>query len=85
MAAILPSTACVPPQIVAHRGASADAPENPLAAFRLAWKQGADVIEGDFYLTKDHRIVCIHDGDTQRVAGKHLVVAESTLKRCQFN
>ena len=37
-------------EIVAHRGASFDAPENTIAAFKLAWLQGADGIEGDFYL-----------------------------------
>lgn len=55
--------------IVAHRGASYDAPENTLAAFRLAWAQGADAIEGDFHLTQDGRIACIHDADTKRVTG----------------
>lgn len=68
-------------EIVAHRGASFDAPENTLSAFRLAWQQKADVIEGDFYLTKDKHIVCIHDKTTKRVAPKQtaLSVAESTL------
>jgi len=65
--------------IVAHRGASRDAPENTLAAFKLAWEQGADAIEGDFHLTKDNRIVCIHDSTTKRTAGENLVVAKSTL------
>ncbi|MCA8994601.1 MAG: hypothetical protein KDA88_21665 [Planctomycetaceae bacterium] len=67
--------------IVAHRGASYDAPENTLPAFKLAWEKGADAIEGDFYLTKDQQIVCIHDKDTKRT-GKNqpvLTVAESTL------
>ena len=61
-----------PPLLIAHRGASHEAPENTLAAFRLAWEQGADGIEGDFYLSKDGRIVCIHDKDTKRTAGKNL-------------
>ena len=64
---------------VAHRGASADAPENTIAAFTSAWQQGADVIEGDFQLTSDGQIVCIHDADTLRVSGTRLVVKESTL------
>jgi glycerophosphoryl diester phosphodiesterase len=67
------------PLIVAHRGASYDAPENTLAAFRLAWEQGADGIEGDFYLSSDGRIVCIHDKDTQRVSGVKHVIAETPL------
>lgn len=65
--------------IVAHRGASQDAPENTIAAFRLAWEQGADAIEGDFHLTKDGQIVCFHDGDTERVSNTNLVVRESSL------
>jgi glycerophosphoryl diester phosphodiesterase len=67
------------PLIVAHRGASRDAPGNTLPAFQLAWKQGADAIEGDFHLSKDGEIVCFHDADTKRVAGTQLVVRQSTL------
>ncbi|MGI9473580.1 MAG: glycerophosphodiester phosphodiesterase [Rubripirellula sp.] len=65
--------------IVAHRGASHDAPENTVAAFKLAWEQGSDGIEGDFYLTSDDQIVCIHDRDTERTAGSKRVVEDSTL------
>ncbi len=74
------SLTCLQAQvIVGHRGASFDAPENTIAAFKLAWEQQADGIEGDFYITKDKQVVCIHDADTKRTAGKKLVVAESTL------
>ena len=65
--------------IVGHRGASFDAPENTLSAFKLAWEQNADGIEGDFYVTKDQQVVCIHDADTKRTSSKKLVVAQSTL------
>ena len=65
--------------IVAHRGASHDAPENTLAAFQLAWKQKADGIEGDFYLTCDGHVVCIHDDTTERTAGVNLKISDSTL------
>ncbi len=65
--------------IVAHRGASHDAPENTLAAFRLAWEQGADGIEADFYRTRDGQIVCIHDADTERTTGVRRRVESSTL------
>lgn len=62
------------PFLVAHRGASGEAPENTLPAFKLAWEQGADAIEGDFHLTADGRIICLHDGDTGKTCGvKHLV------------
>lgn len=67
------------PLIVAHRGASYDAPENTLAAFKLAWKQGADAIEGDFFLSQDGHLVCIHDKDTERFTGKKLVVNKTPL------
>lgn len=72
---------CSAQDIIAHRGASHDAPENTLAAFRLAWEQQADGIEGDFHLTRDRQIVCIHDATTERVApdSAPLKVAESTL------
>jgi glycerophosphoryl diester phosphodiesterase len=67
------------PLLIAHRGASREAPENTLAAFRQAWQEGADGIEADFRLTRDGRIVCLHDDTTKRTAGVDLAVAESTL------
>jgi glycerophosphoryl diester phosphodiesterase len=63
--------------IIAHRGASADAPENTLPAFNLAWDMGADGIEGDFRLTADGQVVCIHDATTERLAEINLPI-EST-------
>ncbi|GAB5439675.1 MAG: glycerophosphodiester phosphodiesterase [Fuerstiella sp.] len=71
--------------IIAHRGASHDAPENTLAAFRLAWEKGADGIEADFYLTKDGQIACIHDKTTKRLAPGQpvMTVAKSTLAELQ--
>ncbi|WP_245869741.1 glycerophosphodiester phosphodiesterase [Actinomadura meyerae] len=52
-----------PPQVVdvAHRGASAYAPENTLAAFMLAKAQNADMFELDVQETKDHELVIVHD------------------------
>lgn len=67
------------PLIVAHRGASAEAPENTIPAFELAWEQGADAIEGDFHLTKDGHIVCVHDDNTKKVAGKDVRVRDTRL------
>lgn len=68
--------------IVAHRGASFVAPENTLASFQEAWQQDADVVEGDFYLTKDGAIVCIHDKNTERTSGgtAKLKIEDSTLE-----
>ena len=68
------------PLIVAHRGASRAAPENTIPAFNLAWERGADAIEGDFRMTSDGHIVCIHDKNTDRVAASNLVVARSSLE-----
>lgn len=66
--------------IIGHRGASFDAPENTVSAMRLAWEQGADGAEFDVYLTKDGRIVACHDKDMKRTAGSPHVIAESTLE-----
>ncbi len=57
-------------QIVAHRGASYDAPENTLAAHRLALVQGADRVETDVHLTGDGKLIVIHDLTTERTAGR---------------
>lgn len=65
-------------RIIAHRGASGSAPENTHAAIKRAWELGADGVEVDVHLTKDGVPVVIHDPDTKRVAGKKLVVAQST-------
>jgi glycerophosphoryl diester phosphodiesterase len=48
-------------KLVAHRGASAYAPEHTLAAYTLAMTQGADFVEQDLAVTKDGVLVCIHD------------------------
>ena len=53
-------------EIIAHRGASHDAPENTLAAIRLAWQQEADAVEVDVQLSKDGKLVVIHDDNTKR-------------------
>jgi glycerophosphoryl diester phosphodiesterase len=66
-------------RIVAHRGASYYAPENTEAAFKLAWEQQADAIEGDFYLTADGHIVCFHDRTSKRTAGVDLGIEDATL------
>jgi glycerophosphoryl diester phosphodiesterase len=54
------------PIIMAHRGASAVAPENTLAAFTTAVKLGADAIEMDVKLTSDKEVVVIHDRSVNR-------------------
>lgn len=66
--------------IIAHRGASGDCPENTLSAFQEAWLQGADAIEGDFRMTADGEIVCLHDADLRRTGGVGLEVVRATLE-----
>lgn len=63
---------------IAHRGASYDAPENTVAAARLAWETGADAVEIDVYLASDNRVVVIHDKDTQRTCGGKNFVIKTT-------
>jgi glycerophosphoryl diester phosphodiesterase len=70
---------------IAHRGASFLAPENTVAAAKLAWELGADAVEVDIHLSKDNRIMVIHDKDTKRTCSgkKNLTIADapSTLLR----
>jgi len=47
--------------LIAHRGASAYAPEHTIEAYRLALEQGADFVEQDLQVTKDGALVCLHD------------------------
>lgn len=70
-----------PVAIIAHRGASYEAPENTLPAVRLGWERGADAVEVDIHQTRDGRIVAIHDRSTARVTGRAGLVAETTLER----
>jgi len=72
------------PFIVAHRGASRDAPENTLPAFELAWQQGADAIEGDFHLTRDGEIVCIHNETIRQSVHTKKVVKDSDLNELKL-
>jgi len=67
------------PVIFAHRGASAHAPENTLAAFELALEQGTDAIELDAKLSADGHVVVIHDATVDRTTGAHGHVKDMSL------
>ncbi|HSL45587.1 MAG TPA: glycerophosphodiester phosphodiesterase family protein [Anaerolineales bacterium] len=67
------------PIIFAHRGASAHAPENTLAAFELALAQNADAIELDVKLSADGHVVVIHDPTVDRTTGSHGRVKDLSL------
>ena len=56
-------------EIIAHRGASFDAPENTLESVNLAWVKQADAVEVDVYLSKDGQIVAFHDSNTKKITG----------------
>ncbi len=66
------------PLIIAHRGASVDAPENTLAAFRLAIAQGADGLECDLRMSADGVIVISHDDSLTRTHEHPVCIAEAT-------
>jgi glycerophosphoryl diester phosphodiesterase len=65
-------------RILGHRGASSDAPENTLAAFRLAMEQGADGVELDARLCRSGEVVVFHDERLERLTGATGRVADSS-------
>ncbi len=67
--------------VFGHRGASADAPENSLSAFREAMRQGADGVELDVRLCGSGEVVVSHDATLERVAGEPIEIARSSLSR----
>lgn len=78
LAAPFPASAT---EIIAHRGASHDAPENTLPAVLLGWERGADSVEVDIHHSRDGRIVAIHDKDTKRVTGHAGLVASMSFSQ----
>ncbi|MFD7652423.1 glycerophosphodiester phosphodiesterase family protein [Actinosynnema sp. NPDC059797] len=77
----------MPPEIVAHRGASARRPEHTLAAYELALDEGADGLECDVRLTRDGHLVCVHDPVIDRTSdgtGRVSTMALADLRRRDF-
>lgn len=75
--------------LIAHRGASAYAPEHTLAAYRLAIEQGADYVEQDLAVTRDGVLICLHDDALERTTnveeifpGRGVVDPASAQRRC---
>ena len=68
-------------RVIAHRGASASAPENTILAFRAALEDGADGVELDARLTADNRVVVMHDDDVSRVTDGVGRVSEMSFER----
>jgi len=69
------------PLVLAHRGASASAPENTLAAFNLAFEMGADGLELDVTLSQDGVPIVIHDDTVDRTTNGKGAVKELTLEQ----
>jgi glycerophosphoryl diester phosphodiesterase len=67
------------PWLIAHRGGSALAPENTLAAFEQAARLGADCVETDVRRTRDGAVVIFHDDDTARLTGAPGTIEARTL------
>jgi glycerophosphoryl diester phosphodiesterase len=75
------------PEVVAHRGAAAGAPEHTLAAYRHAAAVGADAVECDVRLTRDGVLVCVHDRRVHRTSNGRGVVSAlhlAELEQFQF-
>ena len=71
------------PLVIAHRGASAYAPENTIEAFALGLEMGAEALEMDVRLTSDGHVVVHHDPTAARMAGDARAVAAMTLAEVQ--
>ncbi|MCX2731209.1 glycerophosphodiester phosphodiesterase family protein [Saccharopolyspora sp. NFXS83] len=67
------------PEVVAHRGASAERAEHTLGAYQVALDQGADALECDVRVTRDGHLVCVHDRRVDRTSTGRGVVSELTL------
>src|SRR5262245_25992365 len=68
------------PTLIAHRGASWDAPEHTLVAYELAIKQGADFVEPDLQMTKDGVLVCLHDTSLERTTDVAMVYPDRSVE-----
>ncbi len=69
--------------LVAHRGESAEFPENTLVAFGEGWRRGAYAVELDVHRTKDGVWLCMHDDNFKRTGGKEVKVSELTFDETQ--
>ncbi|OJJ22225.1 hypothetical protein BKI52_08050 [marine bacterium AO1-C] len=69
--------------MIAHRGASGQAPENTLAAVKLAMDQKADMIEIDVFLTKDGHLVVLHDETVDRTTNGQGLIEAMTLEEAR--
>ena len=72
-----------PPWIIGHRGACGEAPENTIESFLLAIGQGAVMIELDLQLTRDGRLIALHDWDLLRTSGDDVIGENASAAEIQ--
>ena len=70
-------------EVVAHRGATAEAPEHTLAAYRQAAAVGADAVECDVRMTRDGVLVCVHDRQIRRTSNGRGIVSALHLEELE--
>ncbi len=68
------------PFLMAHRGNRALYPENTLASFQCAVRDGADILETDVHISADGEFICIHDATVDRTTDGSGTIADMTLK-----
>src|SRR5262245_66301066 len=68
------------PTLIAHRGASGEAPEHTLEAYELALKNGADFVEPDLQMTKDGVLVCLQDKTLERTSNVEKVFTDRAVE-----
>jgi glycerophosphoryl diester phosphodiesterase len=71
------------PEVVAHRGGTAEAPEHTLAAYRHAAAVGADAVECDVRLTRDGVLVCVHDRQIRHTSNGRGIVSALQLEELE--
>ncbi len=71
------------PAVIAHRGASAHAPENTLSSFHLALSHQAHAIEFDVQLTRDHQVIVFHDRTLDRTTNGNGPVSKQSWSEIQ--
>jgi glycerophosphoryl diester phosphodiesterase len=69
--------------VVAHRGATSDAPEHTLAAYKHAAEIGADAVECDVRMTRDGVLVCVHDRSVKHTSNGRGVVSALQLEELE--
>ena len=68
------------PLVIGHRGVVNIAPENSLSGFKKAIEIGVDGIELDVHMTKDKKLVVVHDGNFKRINGTKDSIRNFTYK-----